>query len=83
MQSPQIYHYRDKDGKEIDFLLVRDGTLHPLEVKRSATPQRSWVGTMASLKKRQLPVGEGGVVCLCPEYLPLAEGVYAVPVGLI
>jgi hypothetical protein len=83
MQSPQIYHYRDKDGREIDFLLVRDGTLHPLEVKRSATPQRSWVGTMASLKKRQLPVGEGGVVCLCPEYLPLAEGVYAVPVGLI
>ncbi len=83
METPSLYYFRDKDGKEVDFLIARDGKYHPLEVKRSATPQRGWVGDLATLRERSIPIGDGGVACLCPEYLPLGEGVYAVPVGLI
>ena len=38
MRMPDIYYYRDKDGREIDFLLVHDGTLYPLEVEHRPIP---------------------------------------------
>jgi uncharacterized protein len=40
-QAP-IFYYRDKDQKEIDLLIVRDGTLYPIEVKKTtARPRRT------------------------------------------
>ena len=36
-----FYYYRDKDQKEIDLVIVRDGTVYPLEVKKTASPNRS------------------------------------------
>jgi predicted AAA+ superfamily ATPase len=83
MQAPEIYYYRDKDGREIDFLLVKDGTLFPLEVKRSASPHRDWTQVFSSLRRFSQPVGHGGVVCLYPQLLPLTADATAVPVGLI
>ena len=41
-KSPQVYYYRDKDGKEIDLLFLQDEAFYPLEVKKSASPQREW-----------------------------------------
>ena len=29
-----MYYYRDKDAKEIDIVLDRDGELNPIEIKR-------------------------------------------------
>jgi uncharacterized protein len=83
MRTPEIYYYRDKDGREIDFLLVQDGTLYPLEVKRSANPKRDWTQTFSSLERFGRPVGHGGVVCLYPQLLPLSPSATAVPVGMI
>ena len=68
---------------EIDFLLEQDQTLYPIEVKRSATPKREWVRGFSVLKRLGKPVGEGGVVCLCKEPVPLSQEVTAIPVGLI
>ena len=83
MQTPQLYFYRDKDGREIDFLLLSDATLYPIEVKRSATPQREWTRPFASLGRFSAQVGEGGVVCLHPQVIRLAEKASAIPVGLV
>ena len=38
-QAP-FYYYRDKDKKEIDLLIVKDGTVYPLEIKKTAMPQK-------------------------------------------
>jgi predicted AAA+ superfamily ATPase len=38
-QSPSITFFRSSDGLEVDFLLELQGRLHPIEVKRSATPR--------------------------------------------
>ncbi len=35
-----FYYYRDKDKKEIDLLIVRDGVIYPLEFKKSASPKK-------------------------------------------
>ena len=82
-QTPNLYYYRDKDKKEIDFLFVQDGTLFPVEVKLGATANRDWARGFSVLGKLEMPVGPGGVVCLCREWLPLGEKITAIPAGLI
>jgi len=83
MKRPSLYYYRDKDGVEIDLLFEQDQTLYPVEVKRSATPQRQWAHSFRVLERLGKPVGEGGVICLCKEPLPLSEKVTAIPVGVL
>ena len=41
-QAP-LYFYRDKDQKEIDVLIVRDGRVHPIEIKKTLQPGRDSV----------------------------------------
>ncbi len=76
----QLWFYRDRDGKEIDVVLERDGKLHPMEVKRSANPQRSDVKAFRTLEKSLLPVGEGALVCMTQELGALEEGCSILPV---
>lgn len=83
MKSPQLYFYRDKDGVEIDFLLARDQILHPIEVKKGATPSRDWIRSIANLRKRLPNLGEGGVICLARQFVPLDEQTHALPVDFI
>lgn len=83
MRMPNLYYYRDKDGREIDFVFEQDQTLFPIEVKRSATPRRDWVRAFSALERLGKPVGEGGVICLCEEPTPLGRGTTAIPVGIV
>ncbi|HNT88686.1 MAG TPA: ATP-binding protein [Candidatus Hydrogenedentes bacterium] len=83
MRTPNLYYYRDKDGREIDLLFARDQRLFPLEIKRGATPSREWVRAFGALDRLGKPVGEGGVVCMCKEPIPLTEKASAIPVGLL
>lgn len=80
MEAP-LYFYRDKDGKELDGLLVRNGVFHPLEIKKTASPDKNDIRHFAALERLGLPVGQGAVICLCKESLPLTETVCTVPVG--
>ena len=82
-KQPPVYYYRDKDGKEIDLLLVQDWALYPVEIKKSANPRRNWAQSFATLDRLKPRWSVGGVVCLCRDRLPLAENVTAIPVGFI
>ncbi|WP_310448860.1 ATP-binding protein [Sulfuritalea sp.] len=77
-QAP-FYYYRDKDQKEIDVLIVRDGRVHPVEIKKTGQPWRDAVRHFAVLKNLGLTLGPGAVVCLCNERLPLTSNVEAIP----
>jgi predicted AAA+ superfamily ATPase len=81
-RSPQLYYYRDKDGREIDFLFRQDQAFYALEVKKSATPNHSWLAPVAALAKAYR-VKEAGIACFCRELLPLAPTVRLIPVGLL
>ncbi|NUM55874.1 MAG: ATP-binding protein [Candidatus Hydrogenedentes bacterium] len=83
MRTPNLYYYRDKDTKEIDFVIEQDQTLYPVEVKRSATPKREWVQAFVVLDRLKKPVGEGGVICMCEEITPLSLGTNAIPIGVV
>ncbi len=83
MKTPQVYYVKDKEQREIDFLFAADGRLFPLEAKKSATPKRDWTQAFAALGRLTTHRGEGGVVCLCSQVLPLGPKDTAIPVGVI
>lgn len=74
-----FYYYRDKDRKEIDLLIVRDGRVHPVEVKKTAQPKREAVRHFSVLEKLGLELGVGAVICLTAERLPITAQVEAIP----
>lgn len=37
---PNFYYYRDSLGAEIDLLIEKNGTVYPIEIKKSANPKR-------------------------------------------
>lgn len=63
-QEPYIHYYRDKDAKEIDVLLERDGKLFPLEIKKTALPDKRLVRTFHVIDKAPLELGTGAVLCM-------------------
>lgn len=85
-QDASFHFYRDRDQREIDLLIERDGVAHPVEFKRSASPTRTdtrHFGAFASLRRRAAlgEVGAGAIVCLRESTVTLADGVTAVPAG--
>ena len=78
-----FYYYRDKDKKEIDLLIVRDNTIYPLEVKKTASPGKKSVRHFSLLDKLNIPIGPGGIICLCKQSLPLTDTTFSIPINAL
>ena len=80
--NPNIYFYRDKDQKEVDFVIETNGILYPIEVKKTANPNgvRLWFDVLKNTGKQ---IGNGTVICLYNSILPIKENIYSVPVNYI
>ena len=78
-----FYYYRDKDRKEIDLIIVRDGAVYPLEVRKTASPGRNDVRHFRILGKLGIPAGPGGVICLAEQSLPLTTSAHSIPVSAL
>lgn len=82
-KRPPVYYYRDTDGKEIDLLLEQNGTLYPIEIKKSANPNKDTVKHFSVIEKTNLLRGEGSVVCLYQDVMPINKNDWIIPVWLI
>ena len=82
-RTAPFYYYRDRDGKEIDLLILRDGTIYPLEIKKTAFPNKNHVRHFRVLKKLNMPIGPGGVICLTEQFLPLTETAMSIPISAL
>ncbi|HBC71434.1 MAG TPA: ATPase [Coxiellaceae bacterium] len=78
-----FYYYRDKDQKEIDLLIIKDGTIFPLEFKKTASPNKNDVKHFQVLEKLNMPIGDGGIICLTKQSLPLAPKITTIPIGAV
>lgn len=78
--EPAIYYYRDKDKKEIDFIIEKNQKLYPIEVKKSTMPKKDWVGHFSALSKFKRKIGNGIVICMTEHALPIDDKNSAVPV---
>lgn len=79
-QAP-FFYYRDKDKKEIDLLIIQDGTIYPLECKKSASPGMGDIRHFGVLANLKMPVGPGAVICLAQQSLPLGPAVRSISVA--
>jgi predicted AAA+ superfamily ATPase len=82
-RRPPFYYYRDKDQREVDLLLLQDGIIYPLEIKKSASPSREDVRHFGALARLGLPIGPGGVICLAEQSLPLTAAAQSIPAWVI
>ena len=78
-----ITYYRDSNAKEIDLLIEEGGVIYPLEIKRSANPDRREVKKYDVLDKASLKRGCRGIVCMCEEPIPIDGLNCFIPCNLI
>lgn len=78
-----LYYYRDRDKKEIDILIDRDGILYPLEIKKTANPKKDDVRHFKVLERFKKPVRQGGIICLYDKLIPVDENVWIIPVSAV
>lgn len=78
-----LTYYRDANAKEIDIFVEENNQIHPLEVKKSANPDRHEVKKYELLDKVALTRGSGGIVCMCEEVIPIDSKNSFIPCNLI
>lgn len=81
--EPFLYYYRDKDAKEIDLILERDGALHPMEIKKTSNPGTELIKAFSLLDKASTPRSKGAVICMKPSLSAIDRENYIVPVWMI
>jgi len=69
----QLHFYRDTNKKEIDFVLEKNMTLYPVEVKKTTSPAGREYANLNIINTLKKPVGKGAVICLCPEIMPIPK----------
>ena len=79
-REPMMYLYRDKNQNEIDVVLEENGTLYPIEIKRTSNPGLNDCQSFKELAKLQKKVGLGAVLCMKPERIPLSRDAVSIPV---
>ena len=82
-KRPQLYYYRDFEQKEIDLIIEQDGTLYPIEIKKTSQPGKEAGRHFSVLDKLQSQRGTGNIICMSDDLVPLKEDLWAVPVWMI
>ncbi|MCL2433775.1 MAG: ATP-binding protein [Clostridia bacterium] len=81
-----IYYYRDKEKREIDLIINKDGTLYPIEIKKAASPGKTALKNFSVLNlmtHNEIEIGNGAVICMANDLLPADEMNWFVPAWLI
>lgn len=78
-----LYYYRDRDGKEIDLVLESDGELHPIEIKKTASPNLGMARSFATLDRSSIPRGRGAIICMADAFGALDADTLVVPAWMI
>lgn len=76
-------YYRDNNGREIDLMILENGRLYPIEIKKSADPGKSALKNFSILDSLPEETGEGAVICMTPVVIPLDEKNRLVPLACI
>lgn len=90
-----IFFFRNNDKKEIDLLLEQNGTLYPVEVKKTASPSKKDARNLHVLDpvaaddvptdllafKRE--IGCGCILCMARDTFPVSERAWAFPIWAV
>lgn len=81
--EPYLYFYRDRDAKEIDVILEGDGKLCPLEIKKTAMPDKRLTRAFGVIDKSPLRLGSSAVLCMAEQFSAFDRDNLIVPVWMI
>ncbi|MCM1306607.1 MAG: ATP-binding protein [Bacteroides sp.] len=84
-REPNIYYYRDTNGNEVDLLFYQNGTLYPVEIKKTSSPNLKDIKHFKNLEDAYptVDIGQGGVICTYEKILPLGENNRIIPINFI
>ena len=92
------FYYRDSNKKEIDVIIYQDGTVFPVEIKKSSAPKNAVrnFSVLAPIEREpseedafsgaahlKTGIGTGAVVCMAPDLLPVDKKNWYVPAWVI
>ena len=82
-EIPPVYYYRDKEQREIDLLICKNGCLHPVEIKMTANPDKKNIAAFSVLDalKPSYEHGEGGIICCYSSLVSLTDSDKVIPFG--
>ena len=81
-KEPPLYYYRDVDRKEVDLLMVKEGKLYPMEIKKAKNPS-SPDRNFSVLKNLGLEVMPGLILSMADEFFPINREAWLCPIGKI
>ncbi len=64
-------------------MIVKDGAIYPLEIKKTDSPKKDAVQHFSVLNKLDETIASGGVICLTEHSLPLTETTFSIPVAAL
>lgn len=90
-----LVHFRSNDRKSIDILMEQNGTLYPIEVKKTASPSRKDARNLSALDpvaaddvadalaQYKRNIGTGCILCLTQDTYPVSDRAWAFPVWAV
>ena len=90
-----LYYYRNKEKHEIDLLIFENGILNPIEIKKAASPGTEAVKHFKALnpltdperfdelEQYRVEIGNGAVICMASDLLPVDKKNWFVPAWMI
>lgn len=81
-RRPDLYYYRDIDGREIDLLLVEGDKIYPMEIKKAKSPDPA-DKNFRVLNRLKMEVQPGIILCMADELLPFNRETWYFPVSAI
>lgn len=76
----RLCYYRDSNGKEIDLMILENGKIYPIEIKKSADPGKGALKNFSVLSQLSEEVAEGAVLCMSSMVVPLDDKNQLVPI---
>ncbi len=69
----RLFYYRDNNKKEIDLLIVQNGKIYPVEIKKGANPSKEALKNFSVLESLGMEIEKGAVICQSSMIVPLDE----------
>lgn len=82
-KEPHIYYYRDRDSKEIDLILESNGQLNPIEIKKSALPDRRITKVFSVIERSPLKRGTSAIICTADNLNAYDDENLIIPIWMI
>lgn len=84
-KKPNMYYFRNTDGKEIDLIFYENGKIYPVEIKAGIRVDTKIVKGFKVLSTYfpNIEISSGGIICGEEDLMPLGNEKYIIPVDYI